>query len=139
MKTESQISDCIVKLVDSNEDPTTWAEIRDEVTRFGFRETKTRNWLFVRGALQLAINNGAVKRTDHFNNECYKSVANAVRKDLDQLTKEYNAWGAENGFLGEDLKSADEMELTYPDMTLEQKLWISEFIDDWHTECEREY
>ena len=68
-----------------------------------------------------------------------KTVTNAARKDLDQLTTEYNAWGVENGFLGEDLKSADEMELTYPDMTLEQKLWICEFIDDWNTEWEREY
>jgi hypothetical protein len=60
-------------------------------------------------------------------------------KDINQMAKDYNQWGEENGFFGEDLKSADEMVLTYPNMTAEQLTYISDFIEAWNIAADQEF
>ena len=50
---------------------------------------------------------------------------------LNQLTDEYTQWGIKNGFVGDKLKSADEMLMFYPNLTVDQIIWIKEFIKQW--------
>ena len=52
-------------------------------------------------------------------------------KRLNQLTDEYTSWGIKNGFVDEQLKSADEMLMFYPNLTVDQIIWIKEFIQQW--------
>ena len=59
-------------------------------------------------------------------------------KDINQMAKDYNQWGEDNGFFGEDLKSADEMVLTYPNMTAEQLAYIENFIEAWNIAADQE-
>ena len=54
------------------------------------------------------------------------------------MAKDYNQWGEDNGFFGEDLKSADEMVLTYPNMTAEQLAYIENFIEAWNIAADQE-
>ena len=39
---------------------------------------------------------------------------------INQLTNEYTLWGIKNGFIDDDLKSADEMLYFYPNLTVDQ-------------------
>tara|TARA_R110001592_G_scaffold2348_3_gene14036 strand:- start:157 stop:348 length:192 start_codon:yes stop_codon:yes gene_type:complete len=50
---------------------------------------------------------------------------------LYQLTDEYTSWGIKNGFVDDQLKSANEMLMFYPNLTIEQTIWIKEFIQQW--------
>ena len=50
---------------------------------------------------------------------------------INQLTDEYTIWGIKNGFVGKDLLSADEMILSVPNLTIDQIIWIKEFIKQW--------
>ena len=50
---------------------------------------------------------------------------------LNQLTNEYTLWGIKNGFVDDQLKSADEMLMFYPNLTVDQIIWIKEFIQQW--------
>ncbi|QBX32603.1 MAG: hypothetical protein GOVbin2604_55 [Gammaproteobacteria virus GOV_bin_2604] len=52
-------------------------------------------------------------------------------KRIDQLTNEYTLWGIKNGFIDDDLKSADEMLHFYPNLTVDQIIWIKEFKNQW--------
>ncbi len=61
--TQEKVYNCIVDLVESSEEPVSWEEISQAVRDAGFKETKTRDWMFVRGALQMAKDSGRIKRT----------------------------------------------------------------------------
>mgnify|MGYP005987567441 FL=1 len=50
---------------------------------------------------------------------------------INQLTNEYTLWGIKNGFIDDDLKSADEMLYFYPNLTVDQIIWIKEFKNQW--------
>ncbi len=50
---------------------------------------------------------------------------------INQLTDEYTKWGIKNGFIGDDLKSAYEMLMFTPNLTIDQIIWIKEFIVQW--------
>ncbi len=50
---------------------------------------------------------------------------------LNQLTDEYTLWGIKNGFVDDDLKSADDMINFYPKLTIDQIMWIKEFKNQW--------
>jgi len=50
---------------------------------------------------------------------------------LNQLTDEYTLWGIKNGFVDDDLKSADDMINFYPKLTIDQIIWIKEFKNQW--------
>jgi len=50
---------------------------------------------------------------------------------INQLTNEYTLWGIKNGFVDDDLKSADEMLMFYPNLTVDQIIWIKEFKNQW--------
>lgn len=50
---------------------------------------------------------------------------------INQLTNEYTLWGIKNGFVDDDLKSADEMLMFYPNLTVDQIIWIKEFQNQW--------
>tara|TARA_R100001163_G_scaffold65806_1_gene65075 strand:- start:9766 stop:9969 length:204 start_codon:yes stop_codon:yes gene_type:complete len=50
---------------------------------------------------------------------------------INQLTNEYTLWGIKNGFIDDDLKSADEMLMFYPNLTVDQIIWIKEFQNQW--------
>jgi|TARA_R110000765_G_scaffold399110_1_gene493615 hypothetical protein len=48
-----------------------------------------------------------------------------------QLIDEYVSWGIKNGFLESDLKSADEMRDFYPNLTIDQIIWLKEYSNQW--------
>ena len=50
---------------------------------------------------------------------------------INQLTDEYTTWGIKNSFVGKDLLSADEMMLSVSSLTIDQIIWIKEFIKQW--------
>ena len=50
---------------------------------------------------------------------------------INQLTNEYTLWGIKNGFVDDNLKSADEMLMFYPNLTVDQIIWIKEFQNQW--------
>ena len=50
---------------------------------------------------------------------------------INQLTNEYTLWGIKNGFVDDNLKSADEMLMFYPYLTVDQIIWINEFQNQW--------
>ena len=50
---------------------------------------------------------------------------------INQLTNEYTLWGIKNGFIDDDLKSADEMLYFYPNLTVDQIIWSKEFKNQW--------
>ncbi len=50
---------------------------------------------------------------------------------LNQLTDEYTLWGIKNGFVDDDLKSADDMINFYPKLIIDQIMWIKEFKNQW--------
>lgn len=52
-------------------------------------------------------------------------------KAINKLNDEYVMWGIKNGFVGDDLLSADEMIEFYPNLTIDQIIWIKEFIIQW--------
>lgn len=59
---QEKVYNCIVDLVESSDEPVSWEKIREAVIHAGFKETKSRNWMFVRGALQMAKDSGKIKR-----------------------------------------------------------------------------
>lgn len=73
--TQEEVYNCIVELVESSEKPVSWEKISQAAIYAGFKETKTRDWMFVRGALQMAKDSGRIKRTHSIFSEEYERAS----------------------------------------------------------------
>lgn len=72
MKTQKDCAYVILEAAEKKGEPIEWKEIVEAVKAAGFKQTKKRDWLWVRGALQMLKDNQIMARVKDVHKERYE-------------------------------------------------------------------